>query len=150
LGAGGGRVYEIRAQVGDASGNATAASTSIVVPHDRGQGPEPLILRLDRAPGGGVLISWTGVAEADSYDLISGDLASWHPQGDVLGLGDVHVLARATTLTSATEGAASPAPPVGHAWFYLVQERIGGFGAGFGTVTAPWPRRPDSCSGGCP
>jgi DNA-binding beta-propeller fold protein YncE len=152
---GGGRVYEIRAQVSDASGNATPVSTSVVVPHDKGQGPEPLILRLDRAPGGagaasGVRITWTGIAEADSYDLISGDLASWHPEGEVLGLGEVRVLARATTLTSVTEGAASPSPAAGHAWFYLVQERIDGLGAGFGTVTAPWPRRPDSCSGGCP
>jgi hypothetical protein len=154
-GAGGGRVYEMRAQVRDASGNASPVSTSVVVPHDKGQGPEPLILRLDRAPGGagaggGILISWTGIAEAGAYDLISGDLAAWHPEGEVLGLGDVRVLARATTLTSVTESAASPAPAVGHAFFYLVQERIDGRGAGFGTVTAPWPRRPDSCSGGCP
>jgi hypothetical protein len=62
----------------------------------------------------------------------------------------VRVLARATALTSVTEDAAGPAPPVGHAWFYLVQERVDGLGAGFGTVTALWPRRPDSCSGGCP
>jgi hypothetical protein len=153
--AGGGRVYEIRGQVSDASGNATPVSTSVVVPHDKGEGPEPLVLRLDRAPGGagaggGVLISWTDTAEADSYDLISGDLAAWHPEGEVLGLGDVRVLARATALTSVTEDAAGPAPPVGHAWFYLVQERVDGLGAGFGTVTALWPRRPDSCSGGCP
>jgi sugar lactone lactonase YvrE len=151
-GAGGGRVYEVRAQVSDASGNTTPAATSIVVPHDQGQSPEPLILRLQRLAGGGagVWISWTGLAEAEGYDVIAGDLAAWRADGGLLRLGSVRVLARGITLTTVQEPAIAPAPAVGHAFFYLVQQRVAGAGAGYGTVSAARPRVPDSCLGGCP
>ncbi|HYV85908.1 MAG TPA: choice-of-anchor D domain-containing protein [Patescibacteria group bacterium] len=151
-GAGGGRIYEIRAQVGDASGNTTLAATSIVVPHDQGQSPEPLILRLQRPAGGGtgVRISWTSLAEAESYDVIAGDLAAWRAEGGLLRLGSVRVLARGITFTTVQEPTNVAAPPIGHAFFYLVQERVAGAGLGYGTVSAARPRVPDSCLGGCP
>jgi hypothetical protein len=123
-----------------------------VVPHDQGQSPEPLILRLQRLAGGGagVWISWTGLAEAEGYDVIAGDLATWRADGGLLRLGSVRVLARGITLTTVQEPAIAPAPAVGHAFFYLVQQRVAGAGAGYGTVSAARPRVPDSCLGGCP
>ena len=144
-GNGAGRVYGIRTEARDASGNTTPAVAGVVVPHDQGLGPEPLILHFEADT-----ISWTTLPEGDGYDVISGDLSAWRVHDGVLGLGGVRVLARATTLSSATDGSGAPAPAVGHAFFYLVQERFAGFGSGFGTVTAPWPRVPDSCPGGCP
>jgi hypothetical protein len=166
-GNGAGRVYEISMQVRDASGNTTPATATVVVPRDQGHGPEPLLLRFEPASGtghggGGAshggdgsgavewVISWAPVGGAEAYDVIRGDLAAWHVHAGVLGLGTVSVPARATTFTFLADGAGAPSPPVGHALFYLVQERFDGAGSGFGTATAPWPRVPDSCTGGCP
>jgi len=68
----------------------------------------------------------------------------------VLDLGSVSVPARSMTGTSLTEPAGTPGPPAGQARFYLVQPILGGVGAGYGTETAPLPRIPSACEGGCP
>ena len=63
-------------------------------------------------------------------------------------LGDVTVLARATTATSfAADGTTSPP---GEGIFYLIQYRTEQGGIGSGTESALWPREPTSCIGGCP
>ncbi len=93
---------------------------------------------------------WPAVAGAASYDVITGDLASWRLQDGVLNLGAVVALAQSTTTTSLVEPLGSAAPAVGQGFFYLIQQRSAQGAAGYGTETAPWPRVPGSCDAGCP
>jgi hypothetical protein len=151
-GPGSGRVYTLLYRAQDRSGNTTPALATITVPHDQGQGPEPLLMQLEPAvPGSTDLrIYWPSVAGAIGYDVITGDLASWHVKNGVLTLGTVRVLAQSTTMTSIAEPAASATPAVGQGFFYLIQQRTEQGAAGYGTETGPWPRVPESCDGGCP
>jgi sugar lactone lactonase YvrE len=148
-GTGAGRVYEIRLQAADASGHGAAATATIVVPHDLGHGPEPLLMRLEPGPSGAqTRLIWPGIAVGAAYDLIAGDLGAWRVSGGRLRLGSVRVLARGTAATSFVE--TDPEPLPGHARFYLIQAKAPGITPGYSTESAAWPRVPDSCEGGCP
>ena len=151
-GKGPGRVYTLTYRASDGSGNTTPGLATVIVPHDQGQGPEPLLMQVEpTAPGlTDLRIYWPSVTGATGYDLIAGNLASWHVNNGVLSLGPVHVLAQSTTMTSISEPAASATPAVGQGFFYLIQQRTERGAAGYGTETGPWPRVPESCDGGCP
>jgi len=153
-----GRTYEITYTARDAAGNESSALALVTVPHDLGQGPDPLQIRAE--PGGAhgtARLYWSAVAGAQGYDLISGDVASLRVEGDQISLGAVRVPARLLTGTAWTEGDASPTgdatvalPAAGQAFFYLVQYRDAHGMSGFGTESASLPREPASCAGGCP
>jgi hypothetical protein len=150
-GAGGGRVYRLRYEARDASGNAAAGLGVVTVPHDPGSGTEPLLLQLEPyATGGRVRILWAGVPGAYGYDLIQGDLAAMRVEDRQTVLGAVSVLARGTAGTVWVETATAESPPPGRGFFYLAQARTAQGGTGFGSEAAPWPRVPASCAGGCP
>jgi len=150
-GTGTGRVYQMTYRAVDASGNSTPAFAVVTVPHDQGSGPEPLLMRLEpTGTPGMVRIYWAGIPGALGYDVISGDLSQAKVENGQLSLGDVRVLARGSTETSLTEGTAAMIPATGSAIFYLIQSRTDRGGGGFGTESAPWPRVPASCEGGCP
>jgi len=150
-GLGPGRVYELTYRAIDASGNTTPAFAVVTVPHDQGSGPEPLLMRLEPDGSTGMVrIHWAAMSGAVGYDVISGDLSQVHVVNRVLSLGAVKVLARNTTETSLPEGAAEVIPPPGAALFYLIEPRTEHGGMGYGTESAPWPRVPASCDGGCP
>jgi hypothetical protein len=141
-----GRTYELRYEATDGFGNATAALGNVTVPHDQGGVVDPMELHVESGPAPGMaVLHWTDVAGAAGYDVIAGDLADVRLTGQVAKLGIVRVLAAGTTVTSATDGE-------GHepGTFYLVQYQGEGGAAGYGTETAPWPRYPTSCTGGCP
>ena len=147
--AGSGRVYEVRFQAGDASGNGSSASATVVVPHDLGHGPEPLLMRLEPAPSGaGTRITWPGIAAGAAYDVIAGDLGGWRVAGGRLMLGPVRVLARGKSATSLIDP--DGPPERGRVRFYLIRATAPGITSGYSTESAPWPRLPDSCDGGCP
>jgi N-acetylneuraminic acid mutarotase len=150
-GTGPGRVYQMTYQAVDASGNSTPAFAVVTVPHDQGQGPEPLLMRLepDRTPGM-VRMYWPVTPGSLGYDVISGDLSQLRVGSRQLSLGVVRVLARGTTETSLTEGTSGLIPATGAGIFYLIQSRTDHGGGGYGTESAPWPRVPASCEGGCP
>jgi hypothetical protein len=152
-GQGPGRVYELRYRAIDGSGNTTTASGIVTVPHDQGQGPEPLQMRLEPlAPTTKAQrIFWPAIQDATGYDVIRGTLSQVHRENGVTNLGAVAVLARNTALTTVSEPLTAPIPPVGEAFFYLIQQRTPDRGAtGWGSEPAPWPRVPGSCEGGCP
>jgi hypothetical protein len=152
-GKGPGRVYELRYRAIDAAGNATTAIGVVTVPHDLGQGPEPLLMRLEPvAPSATAQrIYWPALKDATGYDVIRGTLSQVRRENGVTNLGAVAVLARGTTLTTVSEPMTTAVPPVGDAFFYLVQERTADRGGtGWGSEPAPWPREPGSCDGGCP
>jgi N-acetylneuraminic acid mutarotase len=148
-----GRVYALTYRAIDRSGNAVPGLATVTVPHDQGHGPEPLLMQVAPTfPGSTDLhVYWPSIVGATGYDVITGDLSSWHVENGVLNLGAVRVLAQSTTMTSVTEPAAVANPAVGQGFFYLIQQRTEqGVAAGYGTESGPWPRVPRSCDGGCP
>jgi hypothetical protein len=151
-GKGPGRVYELIYRATDGAGNTATASGVVTVPHDQGQGPEPVLMRLEPlADGSGAQrIYWPAIHDATGYDVIRGTLSEVRRENGVTHLGAVAVLARNTTVTTVSEPLTAPIPPVGEAFFYQVQERIADRATGWGSEPAPWPRQPDSCDGGCP
>jgi hypothetical protein len=71
---------------------------------------------------------------------------------NLLSLGSVTVLAAGTTVYDHHEAPAPDvAPAVGHVYFYVMQVRAAdGSRGGYGSDTAPLPREPAFCNGGCP
>jgi hypothetical protein len=151
-GRGPGRIYTLTYQAVDRSGHATPGLATVTVPHDEGQGPEPLLMRVEPVTGGsgGVHLYWPTVNGASAYDVISGSLNSWHVENGVLNIGAVRVLGMGVTTTSLNETGTEPVPAVGEGIFYLIQQRTATGAAGYGTETGPWPRVPSSCEDGCP
>jgi len=150
-GRGAGRIYQLNYRAIDASGNASLAFAVVTVPHDQWQGPEPLLMRLEpRGTGGMARINWPTVPGALGYDVISGSLSQVRLQDHSVSFGAVNVLDRGTTDSFLDEDAAGQIPPAGTALFYLIQARTDRGGGGYSTESAPWPRAPTSCSGGCP
>jgi hypothetical protein len=149
--AGTGRFYSLSYRAVDASGNGVTSSGAVSVPIASGPDPEPLIVRLQPAGAGGIVrLDWDPVSGATGYDVIAADRSAASVVNRVLMLGTVQVLARSTTALSFIESAGTPAPPVGGVTLYLLQSRVATGGVGYGTESAPWPRVPTSCPGGCP
>jgi hypothetical protein len=146
-----GRVYRLLYKAFDASGNAATAAVLTTVPLDDGGGPEPLQIRVQIDPASAAArLDWDAVPGALAYDVIAGDTAAFAVQGDRVELGGVRVLARTWTATSWSEDPATPLPPAGQAFFYLVQYHDGSGASGFGSESVFWEREPVSCDGGCP
>jgi len=151
-GQGSGRVYILTYRAVDASGNGTTAVATVTVPHDLGQGPEPLVMQVEPvvSGNGAVRIFWPAVSGATGYDLITGDLGGWRVANGALDVGSVRALARDTASTSLSEPVGAGNPPVGRAFFYLIQQRTAHGPAGYGTESAPLPRVAVNCESGCP
>src|SRR5262249_27543973 len=117
-GGGSGRVYLLTYRAVDPSGNGATAAATATLPHDLGQGAEPLLIQGAPAQNGsgGVTIVWPVVSGAVAYDVITGDLQGWHVDHGALDVGPVKVLARESVALSLTEPAAAGDPPVGHAY----------------------------------
>jgi hypothetical protein len=120
----------------------------VTVPHDETGGPEPLLLHLETAQGG-VRIYWAAVAGAIGYDVIRGHLGAMQAAGNETTLGNVDVLGRGVPDTALVESPETD-PASGQGFFYLVQQRTARGGSGYGTESAPRPRVPSACDGGCP
>ena len=106
-------------------------------------------MRLEPAPSGaGTRITWPGIAAGAAYDVIAGDLGAWRVAGGRLMLGPVRVLARGKSATSLIDP--DGPPESGRVRFYLIRATAPGITSGYSTESAPWPRLPDSCDGGCP
>jgi hypothetical protein len=150
-GVGPGRVYTLTYEATDGAGNVGSGVAAVTVPRNQGQGPEPLLMRVEPSEAPGMLrLYWPAVPGAVGYDVISGALSQIAVQNGTLSLGPVEVLARGITDTEVSEGALGVIPSTGDCVFYLVQSRTPLGGVGYGTESAPWPRVPSSCDGGCP
>jgi hypothetical protein len=151
-GKGPGRVYTLTYRAVDAAGNQAPGLTTVTVPRDQGHGPEPLLMQLaPMAPGSTtVRIVWPTVSDATGYNVISGSLSALHVEDGVLNLGAVRVLARGTQDTTVDETTPAANPQVGQGFFYLIEQVTSEGAVGYGTESAPWPRVPGSCDGGCP
>jgi hypothetical protein len=151
-GTGSGRVYTLRYESADASGNVGSGVVEVQVPRDVDPGTEPMALRLEHGgTGGRAWIYWSPVDVAMGYDLITGDMSLVAQKPNALSLGQVTVLASGTQATDLLEGSGSAAPGLGKVAFYVMQYHVAdGSGSGYGSVSAALPREPTSCGGGCP
>jgi hypothetical protein len=84
------------------------------------------------------------------YDLLQGNVGELRILDGHIDLGTVQVLGRGLTGTALVEEGLRTAPRPGRAFFYVMQWREGERASGYGTESAPLPRRPESCGGGCP
>jgi hypothetical protein len=146
----GGRVYQLTYRASDDAGNSTPAVAVVTVPHDQGEGPEPLLLHLDAMVANQARVFWPSIAGAEVYDVIRAELPQLRVEGSTLSLGAVKVIARGVTGTAASEAVNAAQPAVGQLFLYYVQYRAGERASGYGTESAPWPAVPASCDGGCP
>lgn len=150
-GTGPGRTYELTYGATDASGNSASALALVRVPRDLGEGPEPVLIRLEpNGTAGMARLYWNPGTGGELYDVIAGDIASLAEDGGRITLGVVRVPGRGVTGHTWSEPTDGPMPAAGEADFYLVQYRVGGLVSGYGTECVPLPREPASCEGGCP
>jgi len=94
-------------------------------------------------------IYWNGVAGAERYDLIEGDLDQVITQDGMLRLGAVRVLQSGTTATSLPREARVTYRP-SESILLLAQYRDSSMASGWGTESSPWPAEPTSCDLSCP
>ncbi len=152
-GTGPGRTYSLVYEGIDTAGNIAQSTVSVNVLHNIGGTADPLQLLLVPDGGSGKAhISWGSVPDIAGFDLITGDLGNVVSMPNLLSLGSVTVLAAGTTGTDFHEGpGGGEVPPVGHVLFYVMQTRaLDGSPGGYGSDSAPLPREPASCVGGCP
>src|SRR5207249_8190016 len=125
----------------------------VMVPHDLGEGPEPLLMRVEPAGAEGhVHLYWNAVEGAHAYDAIVGNVESLKSIGDRITLGSVSVPGRLLAVPSWSDADVTTSgettvdiPASGKAFFYLVQYRTDHGSSGFGTESVPLPREPSYC-----
>jgi len=144
-----GRTYTLEYRATDSSGNDASALGVVTVPHDLGEGPDGLVLRVQELPGGGWRWYWPQWGGAIAYDLVSGDLAAIALRPNQISLGTVEVLAR-ERLDPWLDDPPSRSPGARRCFFYVLEGRTERGGWGYGETILPWPREPDACNGGCP
>ncbi len=139
-GTGSGRIYTAIYTATDGSGNATAEAGFAVVPHDQGGVVDPVSIALERSTSGTV-VSWAVVPDAESYDVIRGELNNVVETNVVINLGNV-VCIEANSVNTHTLGwEDGELPEPGQAFFYVV-EFYDGISSTYGTESAGKPRAP--------
>jgi hypothetical protein len=133
-GTGSGRVYSLRYRAVDFSGNQASVSAEVRVPHSLSDVVEPVVLTA--AGGENTTLSWDTVDGATHYDVIRGDLSALRVNGSWIELGRVVLVEGGFMETSTAGHPDSEVPPIGQAFFYLVQFHDGLGHSSFGTESA--------------
>jgi hypothetical protein len=152
-GTGPGRVYTVTYAATDHSGNSTAATSTIIVPHDESGVVEPVLVTAEKSAAG-TLLRWSEAPGALYYNVVRGAVRNLGEAADWIDLGEVRCVESGSTdaITAGHEDA--DLPPPGGAFFYLVEYRTAsgdalgtGCASSFGTEALAKPRLP--ASGGC-
>jgi hypothetical protein len=147
-GIGDGRIYTVTYRAVDGFGNGDSVTPIVFVPHDMGGVTEPLMIWAFEN-GVGTVAEWSDVPGALFYNVVRGELKDIREKNNVFHLGQLTCIASATTQAS-TVGSEDPEiPPLGEAFFYLV-EYNDGFSSGYGTESAFKPRFGPPGQGNCP
>jgi hypothetical protein len=147
-GTGQGRTYTVVYGARDGSGNEATASSFVFVPHDMGGEIEPLMMEIVEN-GSGTVVNWSEVPGALFYNVVRGELKKIREKDEVIHLGQLTCIASPTSQTN-TMGSEDPEnPPIGEAFFYLV-EYNNGQSSGFGTESAAKERFAAPGQGNCP
>ena len=87
------------------------------------------------------VVSWAVVPDAESYDVIRGELNNVVETGVVINLGTVLCIEEDSTDESTLGWEDGELPEPGRAFFYLV-EYFDGISSTYGTESAAYPRAP--------
>jgi hypothetical protein len=139
---GSGREYRLGYAATDASGNIASAEAVVTVPLAANGQVEPLTINLVPTP---LMVSWTDIG--GPYDLLRGTFGNQTVADSTLCLGPVETFADLLD-PEFIESPPGPVPPVGSAYFYLVQYHDANGPSGYGSEGAPWPRVPGTCPPG--
>ena len=138
-GAGSGRIYTAVYTATAGSGTAGSEAGFVVVPHDQGL-IDPVVLALEQSPNG-TLATWAWVPDAESYDVIRGELNNVVETGVTINLGTVVCIETNSTDESTIGWKDAELPNPGQVFFYLV-EYDNGISSTYGTESAGKPRAP--------
>jgi len=142
------RNYTVIYRAIDSSGNVGSATSHVFVPHDMGGVTEPVMISAYEN-GIGTVAEWSEVPGALFYNVVRGEMNNLRETDEFIHLGQLTCIASTTTQLS-TVGSEDPElPPVGEAFFYLV-EYNDGLESGFGTESAAKPRFAPPGQGNCP
>ncbi|MCH7779778.1 MAG: right-handed parallel beta-helix repeat-containing protein [Acidobacteria bacterium] len=139
-GTGSGRIYTAVYTATDGSGNVASQAGFVVVPHDQGGVIDPVAIVLERSASGTV-VSWAVVPDAESYDVIRGELNNVMETSVVISLGTVLCIEANSTDESTLGWEDGELPEPGQSFFYLV-EYDDGISSSYGTEGADKPRAP--------
>jgi hypothetical protein len=128
----------------DDHGNQASAAGFVVVPHDQGGTLDPLDIMVDDNSDGTV-VSWTPVPDAQSYDVIRGQLGRLEETDIIINLGSVSCVEEDSPDENTTGWEDPEIPEPGEAFFYLVQYDDG-ISSSYGAESAGKPRAPGSGS----
>jgi len=146
-GDGPGRTYTATFLAADPSGNATVATASVVVPHDRSHLDNPISLRVSNTAA--TTVSWQSVDTAHHFDVLRGSLRSLRTNGNGIDLGVTTCVTARVRGTSSAEQPDTAVPPRGEGYFYLVQYFDGERESSWGEPSADRPRAPGMGSPSC-
>ena len=113
-----------------------------VVPHDQGGVIDPVAIVLEESASGTV-VSWAVVPDAESYDVIRGELNNVVETGVVINLGTVVCIEANSTDESTLGWEDRELPEPGRVFFYAV-EYYDGISSTYGTESAGKPRAPSA------
>jgi hypothetical protein len=145
---GGGRTYTVTYRAIDPAGKAAIAAATVFVPRDLGGVTEPLNLAV-RETAAGTVVEWNEVPGAFFYNLVRGEVKNLRDAGDHYDLGPLACLAGGTTATNILGAEDTGLPPIGEAFFYLI-EYNDGLASSYGTANAAKPRLAPPGPGNCP
>jgi hypothetical protein len=147
-GSGEGRIYSAIYMATDGSGNVATATSVVFVPHDMGGITEPMMMTAFEN-GLGTVVEWIEVPGALFYNVVRGKLKNLKELDEFLHLGQLTCIASFTNVPS-TAGSEDPElPPLGEAFFYLV-EYDDGLPSGYGTESAAKDRFAPPGQANCP
>jgi hypothetical protein len=147
-GTGSGRTYSINYRATDWFGNAAILPVPVFVPHNQGGVTEPVMLTVEEN-GSGTLVEWTEAPGAMHYNVIRGETKSLKDQDEFYHLGRLTCIASGLTDPTMAGMEDPDLPPVGEAFFYLV-EYSDGQPSSYSSVSAAKPRFAPPGQGACP
>jgi len=120
-GTGSGRTYRLTYSAVDFAGLVTEAEGLIAVPHDQGSNTlDPLDVGV-RQEGNATLIEAEPPDWSIHYRGIRGDVRNLEDEGSTIGIGPVNCLDVGSNQPGIVNWSDTTTPPVGQAWFYLVE-----------------------------
>jgi hypothetical protein len=133
-GTGEGRSYAATYRAVDGSGNADIATARAFVPHSVNGSTEPLLLTAYES-GTGTVVQWLDVPGALFYNVVRGEVRNVHERDGSFHMGRLECISSMSTQTSTVGLEDHELPPLGEAFFYLV-EFDNGLPSGYGTESA--------------
>jgi len=137
---GSGRTYVATYRAVDGSGNPASASGQVLVPHDKAGVHDPIQITLRDNPRGTV-VDWIDSGGSVDYSVLRGTLSQVRDTGASTDLGSVVCVESAVSVTTTEGSEDGTTPPVGEAFFYLVEFNLNGEST-YGSDTAIKPRLP--------